>query len=164
VADPRPGTIDDVIDDLDALADAMDRHELAEVEVERHGLRLRLRKGRDGTLPPEVVRSGSLEESAGRVEGLVFVKAPIVGTFYRAPEPTAGPFVEVGDRVRKGQVLCIIEAMKLMNEIDAEQEGTVEQILVESGHAVHYGDTLFAIRKTPRVHSRVAQGSDREPR
>jgi acetyl-CoA carboxylase biotin carboxyl carrier protein len=77
---------------------------------------------------------------------LAVVKSPIVGTFYRAPEPDATPFAEVGDTVRKGQVLCIIEAMKLMNEINAECDGEVVKCYVENGQAVQYGERLFAIK------------------
>jgi acetyl-CoA carboxylase biotin carboxyl carrier protein len=74
------------------------------------------------------------------------VKSPIVGTFYRSPDPAAPPFVNVGDRVRVGQVLCIIEAMKLMNEIEAEVSGEIVKIHQESGQPVQYGEPLFAIR------------------
>jgi acetyl-CoA carboxylase biotin carboxyl carrier protein len=74
------------------------------------------------------------------------VKSPIVGTFYRAPEPNAKPYADVGDTVKKGQVLCIIEAMKLMNEINAEIDGEVVKVYVENGHAVQYGERLFAIK------------------
>ena len=77
---------------------------------------------------------------------LAVVKSPIVGTFYRSPEPGAKAFVEVGDTVRKGQVLCIIEAMKLMNEINAECDGEVVKIFVENSQAVQYGERLIAIR------------------
>jgi acetyl-CoA carboxylase biotin carboxyl carrier protein len=77
---------------------------------------------------------------------LVLVKSPIVGTFYRSPDPSSPPFVSVGDRVRVGQVLCIIEAMKLMNEIEAEIEGEIATILHENGQPVQYGEPLFAIR------------------
>ena len=82
------------------------------------------------------------------VEGveLAVVKSPIVGTFYRSPEPGASSFVEVGSTVKKGEVLCIIEAMKLMNEIDSEYDGEVVNIYVENGQAVQYGERLFAIR------------------
>ena len=79
-------------------------------------------------------------------EDLAIVTSPIVGTFYRASEPGARAFVEVGDTVRKGQVLCIIEAMKLMNEIDSEYDGEVTNIYVENGQAVQYGERLFAIK------------------
>jgi acetyl-CoA carboxylase biotin carboxyl carrier protein len=78
--------------------------------------------------------------------GLVVVKSPIVGTFYRAPDPNSAPFANVGDRVRVGQVLCIIEAMKLMNEIEAETAGEIVKVHQESGQPVQYGDPLFTIR------------------
>lgn len=74
------------------------------------------------------------------------VNSPIVGTFYSSPSPDSPAFVKVGDSVRKGQVLCIIESMKLMNEIESEVSGTVTAVLVENGHAVEYGEALFAIR------------------
>jgi acetyl-CoA carboxylase biotin carboxyl carrier protein len=74
------------------------------------------------------------------------VKSPIVGTFYRAPDPNSPAFVSVGDRVKVGQVLCIIEAMKLMNEIEAEMAGEVTRVHPENGQAVQYGDPLFTIR------------------
>jgi len=77
---------------------------------------------------------------------LAVVKSPIVGTFYRASEPGAAPFVEMGSMVKKGQVLCIIEAMKLMNEIDSEHEGEIVGVYVENGQAVQYGERLFAIK------------------
>jgi acetyl-CoA carboxylase biotin carboxyl carrier protein len=74
------------------------------------------------------------------------VKSPIVGTFYRSPEPGAAAFVEVGASVKKGQVLCIIEAMKLMNEIESEYDGEVARVYVENGQPVQYGERLFAIK------------------
>jgi acetyl-CoA carboxylase biotin carboxyl carrier protein len=77
---------------------------------------------------------------------LAVVKSPIVGTFYRSAEPGASPFVEIGTTIKKGQVLCIIEAMKLMNEIDSEYDGEVMNIYVENGQPVQYGERLFAIR------------------
>ncbi len=77
---------------------------------------------------------------------LTIVKSPIVGTFYRAPEPGAKPFVELGQPVRKGQVICIIEAMKLMNEITADSDGELVKAYVENGQAVQYGERLFAIK------------------
>jgi acetyl-CoA carboxylase biotin carboxyl carrier protein len=77
---------------------------------------------------------------------LAVVKSPIVGTFYRSSEPGTAPFVEIGSAVKKGQVLCIIEAMKLMNEIDSEYDGEVVNVYVENGQPVQYGERLFAIR------------------
>jgi acetyl-CoA carboxylase biotin carboxyl carrier protein len=79
---------------------------------------------------------------------LAVVKSPIVGTFYRSSEPAAPPFVEIGATVKKGQVLCIIEAMKLMNEIDSEYDGEIVNVYVENGQPVQYGERLFAIRTT----------------
>ena len=79
---------------------------------------------------------------------LAIIKSPIVGTFYRAADPDSKPFAEVGQMVKAGQVLCIIEAMKLMNEINAECDGEVVKVYVENGRAVHYGERLFAIRPT----------------
>jgi acetyl-CoA carboxylase biotin carboxyl carrier protein len=146
-------------------------HELAEFEIEQDGLRLKIRKNRaapaggSGTSPavahasavaPTVptaapVAAAPAAETAAvqSVEGdieLAVVKSPIVGTFYRSPEPGAPAFVEIGASVKKGQVLCIIEAMKLMNEIDSEYDGEIVNIYVESGQPVQYGERLFAIR------------------
>ena len=89
--------------------------------------------------------SAAPEADDGELE-FAIVKSPIVGTFYRASEPGARSFAEVGDIVKKGQVLCIIEAMKLMNEIDSEYDGEVVKVYVENGQAVQYGERLFAIR------------------
>ncbi len=83
---------------------------------------------------------------ADECPGCVEIRAPIVGTFYRAPAPDAPPYVKEGDRVEKGQVLCIIEAMKLMNEIESEVSGIVKRILVENGEPVEYGQPLFLIQ------------------
>jgi acetyl-CoA carboxylase biotin carboxyl carrier protein len=76
------------------------------------------------------------------------IKSPIVGTFYAGPSPDAGPFVKVGDSVQSGQTVCIIEAMKLMNEIEADISGEVVRVLVENGQPVEYGEPLFALRPT----------------
>ncbi|MFO0726749.1 MAG: acetyl-CoA carboxylase biotin carboxyl carrier protein [Myxococcota bacterium] len=80
-------------------------------------------------------------------ENVVIVKSPFVGTFYSAPKPGAPPFTQVGERVRRGQTICIIEAMKLMNEIEAEADGVVLEIVAENGKAVQYGDALFKLKK-----------------
>src|SRR5262245_11389830 len=142
-------------------------HDLAEFELEHQGFKIRIRK--DGGHPivvaapvaatavtpavaaqlPIASTPAAPETPATAEDGemeLAIVKSPIVGTFYRASEPGARPFVEIGDAVRKGQVLCIIEAMKLMNEIDCEYEGEVVKVYVENGQAVQFGERLFAIR------------------
>ena len=142
------------------LALAQD-HDLAELEIEEESFRLRIRREfAPVAAPPARAAAPQAIESAavpGRVAAapvrpdvdtdVVIVKSPIVGTFYRSPEPAAPPFVEVGATVTKGQVLCIIEAMKLMNEIDADIDGEVLDAFVESGQPVQYGERLFAIRR-----------------
>ena len=92
---------------------------------------------------PEVQTSAA--ETLDTVD-LGVIKSPIVGTFYRSPEPNAPSFVEVGDIVKKGQVLCIIEAMKLMNEIESDRDGEIAAIYVENGKPVQFGDRLFAVK------------------
>jgi acetyl-CoA carboxylase biotin carboxyl carrier protein len=145
----------------------MREHELSEFELERENFKIRLRKHGGGhwvaatpppampaAVPPPGMPAGGTPPSAGapvfaaadEEMELAVVKSPIVGTFYRAAEPGAKPYAEVGDTVKKGQVLCIIEAMKLMNEINAELDGEVVKVYVENGHAVQYGERLFAIK------------------
>jgi acetyl-CoA carboxylase biotin carboxyl carrier protein len=147
----------------------MRQHELSEFELEREGLKLRVRKAGASfitsqpapQLPPAPAAltpaaapppAAALPPVAAAADEeameLAVVKSPIVGTFYRSPEPGAPSCVEVGARVKKDQVLCIIEAMKLMNEITSEYEGEVTSIYVENGKPVQYGERLFAIRTT----------------
>jgi acetyl-CoA carboxylase biotin carboxyl carrier protein len=140
-------------------------HELSELELEQDGWRLKIRREAapaPAALPPAATPAAVVAAAApvprpaeagtpgtapdtGEVE-LAVVKSPIVGTFYRAADPGSPAFVEVGSAVKKGQVLCIIEAMKLMNEIDSEYDGEIASIYVENGQAVQYGERLFAIR------------------
>ena len=155
------------LDTLKQILNLVREHELSELEVEQDGLRLKVRKesavvhpvpvlpaaprSSDGNLAAAPSLSSAqppagLEEAADSEIELAVVKSPIVGTFYRSPEPGAPAFVEVGTTVKKGQVLCIIEAMKLMNEIDSDFDGEVVNIYVESGQPVQYGERLFAIR------------------
>jgi acetyl-CoA carboxylase biotin carboxyl carrier protein len=146
--------------DFDAIRQVLDlvrEHDLAELEIEQDGLRLRIRK--DGAPapaaapagpPPPAAVAAAAPALAGATEAedleLAVVKSPIVGTFYRSSEPGAAAFVDVGSPVKKGDVLCIIEAMKLMNEIDSEYDGEVAMVYVENGQPVQYGERLFAIR------------------
>ena len=144
------------LDDIERMLDLMDERDLEELEVEREGLHVRLRKRPLGGVPagPAAIPAAppvapqAAPDAGGEApdDGLQLVKSPIVGTFYRAPEPGARPFVEVGSAVSKGQVLCLIEAMKLMNEIDADSDGEVVEVLVEDHQPVQYGEALFAIR------------------
>jgi acetyl-CoA carboxylase biotin carboxyl carrier protein len=156
-------------DEIKQILDMMREHELSEFELERDDFKLRLRKNTAGTWngasvgpngqfappagpptsPPTAAGEATapaLASIADEALDLAVLKSPIVGTFYRASEPGAKPFAEVGDTVRKGQVLCIIEAMKLMNEINAECDGEVVKVYVENGQAVQYGERLFALK------------------
>jgi acetyl-CoA carboxylase biotin carboxyl carrier protein len=155
-------------EDIERILDLVKQHELAEFELERDGLKIRVRKATAGFPPlaapiqvsqaaPASAPTAAPAPSAPPAEAaaadgddasveLAVVKSPIVGTFYRAPEPGAPSFVEIGQRVRKDQVLCIIEAMKLMNEITSEYEGEIVSAYVENGQPVQYGERLFAIR------------------
>ena len=132
---------------------------IEELEIERSGVRLRIKRASNHSVTHASPASVSLASvpSAGSAppvvpapseaeEDLVYIKSPIVGTFYKASSPTSEPFVSVGDFVEKGSVVCIIEAMKLMNEIESEIAGEVVSILVENGQPVEYGERLFAIR------------------
>jgi acetyl-CoA carboxylase biotin carboxyl carrier protein len=96
--------------------------------------------------PPSPAPAPEVASTAESAPAGTVIKSPIVGTFYRAPDPNSAPFVSVGDRIKLGQVLCIIEAMKLMNEIEAELAGEVVKIHVENGQPVQYGDALFTVR------------------
>jgi len=160
------------LDEIKQILDMVREHALAEFELEQDGVKLRVRKdggvqalgGPATTVAPPVpaapapVAAGSVAASGPQAVApvspeaaedtsveLAVVKSPIVGTFYRAPDPSAAPFVEVGQLVSKGQVLCIIEAMKLMNEIESEYEGEIVKIYVENGQPVQFGERLFAI-------------------
>jgi len=158
------------LNQLKELLELVRQHELSEFEIEHDGLRLRVRKDGSGAQIPQVhvvptapvaapqagmtapapvaaaaPPAAPAEPTDTEIE-LAVVKSPIVGTFYRSPEPGASSFVEVGASVKKGQVLCIIEAMKLMNEIDSEYDGEIVNVYVESGQPVQYGERLFAIR------------------
>ncbi|MEE2637633.1 MAG: biotin/lipoyl-containing protein [Acidobacteriota bacterium] len=130
------------------IAALMREHDLAEIELEGDGLRVRLRRearvGHSDSQSLQVTRGGS--DNTATDVSVVVVSAPVVGTFYRSAEPTATPFVEVGDRVRRGDVLCIIEAMKQMNDITSHYAGQVVAIQAENGEAVEFGAQLFAIK------------------
>jgi acetyl-CoA carboxylase biotin carboxyl carrier protein len=159
------------LDNLKQILELVRQHDLSEFEIEHEGLKLKIRKdtARAVSSPPPAqaalpsggpvstaapagptpsAPSAAADPDADAPEEieLAVVKSPIVGTFYRSSEPAAPPFVEIGSVVKKGQVLCIIEAMKLMNEIDSEYDGEIVNVYVETGHPVQYGERLFAIR------------------
>lgn len=161
------------LDEIKRLIEFIRAQELTEFELEQDGVKIRIKSGA-ASHPLPVVQAlpviaapvaavapaasapprapGASADTPGALDApeegseLAIVKSPIVGTFYRASEPEAKSLVEIGDTVKKGQVLCIIEAMKLMNEIDSEYDGEIVSIYVENGQAVQYGERLFAIR------------------
>jgi len=154
-------------EEIKELLQIFHESEVAEMEVQRGSDRLRLRRAElnqeyvvapsatnhshspgqsSGGSGAATAAAPAFAKSASAESSQVLVKSPIVGTYYDAPAPGAAPFVRVGDAVEPGQVLCIIESMKLMNEIEAEVAGTVAAKLVENGRPVEYGEALFSVR------------------
>lgn len=132
------------LEDLKKLIEFLGETDVTELEVEKAGIKLKIK--REKTLSPLQKTPNVCEKTTSEeTQGLITVTSPIVGTFYRSPSPGAPPFVEVGTKVKKGQILCIIEAMKLMNEIESEFEGTIVKIFVEDKQPVEYGKPLFLI-------------------
>jgi acetyl-CoA carboxylase biotin carboxyl carrier protein len=157
------------LDDIRSILDLVKEHDLNEFELEVDSLKIKVRKSggshviqapalahyaplpavaiAGGTPAPKALEPKADAQAALEADAdLAMVTSPIVGTFYRASEPGAPPFVEKGARVKKGQVLCIIEAMKLMNEIECDHDGEVVAIYVENNQPVQYGERLFAIK------------------
>jgi acetyl-CoA carboxylase biotin carboxyl carrier protein len=157
------------LDEIKQILEMMREHDLTEFELERDDMKVRLKKSPAGTwtanppvpqpgypapLPPPAAPAAPAPQAAAppvlttadEDVDLAIIKSPIVGTFYRSSEPGAKPFVEPGQLVKQGQVLCIIEAMKLMNEINSECDGELVKVFVENGNAVQYGERLFAIK------------------
>jgi len=146
---------------IQELIDLLKKNNLTELELEREGLRVRVRNEvgikavtanvADPSMPGPAVASlpsATIKTQTEVTPGMITVPSPIVGTFYRSPSPDADPYVDEGDYVKKGQVLCIVEAMKLMNEIESEVNGRVMKILAESTKPVEYGQALFLIDST----------------
>jgi acetyl-CoA carboxylase biotin carboxyl carrier protein len=146
-------------DELKRVLELVREHDLAELELERPDFKIRVRKNPGGDwhaatqthmvlqpAPGDLPTAPSAAEIPSEDIDLAVLKSPIVGTFYSAPEPGAPLFADVGGRVKRGQVVCIIEAMKLMNEITSDVDGEVVKVYVDNGQAVQYGERLFAIR------------------
>lgn len=147
------------LQDVMKLLELMEARHLEEIEVEQGETRIRLRKG---GAPPVVVPIAAAPAAAANPQAvpaasdaektaeanLVKITSPMVGTFYRAASPDAEPFINEGDHVTPDQVICIIEAMKVMNEIKAEREGDVVSILIENGESVEFGQPMVTIRRT----------------
>lgn len=150
--------------ELKEMINLMEEHGLSELEVEKEGLKIRLKRGPTGKIVQEAILDASglppreayaIPPSAGQQtardtveqENVVVVRSPMVGTFYSAPAPDAVPYLTKGKRVSEGDVLCIIEAMKLMNEIKSDIGGLVVDILVQNGQPVEFDQPLFKIQK-----------------
>ena len=150
---------------LRELMRSLKQFDVTELEIEKDGERVYLRRGAESAItpgvvvaaptsasvpPPPVAHVASFAPSAAAASddpNVVSITSPFVGTFYRSPSPDAAPFVDVGSEIRAGQVLCIVEAMKLMNEIESEIAGTIVEVLAQNGKPVEYGDALFKVRK-----------------
>lgn len=145
---------------LETLMEALDRHGITELEIDKGGERIVLRRGTTVVAAPHVAAAAPAAVALAQAAptkpaepprddaNIVVITSPFVGTFYRSPTPTAAAFVELNVHVRAGQAICIVEAMKLMNEIECEVDGTVVEILAENGKPVEYGDKLFKIRRS----------------
>lgn len=161
------------LQEIQDLIDVLAGRGISEFELEKGGVKIRIKREgaraespappafADNSFPPQpsvhhnpppaapaASTQTPIEPAAESTEGLFLIKSPIVGTFYSAPAPNAPPFVKSGDGVQVGQVLCIIEAMKLMNEIESEVAGEIVRVYVENGQPVEYGQSLFAIKPT----------------
>jgi len=147
--------------DIKAIIDLMKKNSITEFELERQDSKIRLKRGLNGGTPavqydePAIVGTAPVLPAVGVVPvampqpvptGEIDIKSPMIGTFYRAPSPEAGNYVEVGTEVNADTVVCIIEAMKVMNEIKSEVKGVVTQVLVENGKPVEFGQPLFKVR------------------
>ena len=148
------------ISDLKEILRILEAQDITEFELEQDGVKLRVCRRSSApapapaagialtTLVPTAAPPAALPPppAAEPAENGTLVKSPIVGTFYRAADPNSPPFASLGDRVKVGQVLCIIEAMKLMNEIEAEVSGVIVKRFIENSHPVEYGETLYAVK------------------
>ncbi len=147
--------------EIKEMINLMNENDLMELEIEKEGMRIRLKKttsaGLEGRDAPIIIEkekiaqaalpgAGQAAETTERIPlNSIEIKAPMVGTFYRAPSPEAAPYVQVGQTIEAGQVICIIEAMKLMNEIKSENKGKVLEILVDNAEPVEFGQPMFLI-------------------
>jgi acetyl-CoA carboxylase biotin carboxyl carrier protein len=144
---------------LEALLKVLEERDISEFEYEDENSRVHLKRGQPApvfqaqTTPQLASGVTTSEQHAAEAAAkpaelnVAYVTSPFVGTFYRSPSPDATPFVEVGSNIRPGQALCIVEAMKLMNEIEAEFPGTIVECLVETGSPVEFGQRLFKVKK-----------------
>jgi len=160
-AEKKMNNIEVPVSAINQLAEILKSQELTEIELELDGqCRIKVKKELNTTLVSSVsasaapiaaaapvVESGSSKANPVVNKNLFDVKSPMVGTYYSAPSPDAEPFIKVGDRVKKGDTLCIIEAMKLMNELPSEVSGIVKEICVDNSQAISFGEVIIKIEK-----------------
>ncbi len=137
-------------DEIKQLMELLKNTDITELQIERNGAKLKIKRERftssfEITPPIKQAAPAEVKEEMEETQRLATITSPIVGIFHRSPAPEAPPFVEVGNIVKKGQVMCIVEAMKLMNEIESDVDGVVSKILVDNGQPVEYGEPLFLI-------------------
>ena len=145
------------IKEIKDMINLMNENNLAELEIEKEGVRIRLKKGGSGTYEQRVEfispqapgaqerQQSPLSSEKAEKKNVIEIKAPMVGTFYRAPSPEAPSYVNMGDTIEPGQVICIIEAMKLMNEIKSEVKGKIVDIQADNAEPVEFGQVLFVV-------------------
>lgn len=141
------------IKDIKEIIKAIDISSISEFEFQKGDTKILIKKN-DGIKNVKVIKEPEAESAvvidekvSVKEEELYYIKSPIVGTFYSSPNPDSKPYVEIGSKVKKGDVLCIVEAMKLMNEITSEVDGEIVKIMVDNGSLVEYGQPLFGVRK-----------------
>lgn len=145
------------LNEIKQIMELLKESDITELVIEREGAKLKIKRERfmpsfeitPAIKQPTAAVTKEEAEEAEDTQRLVTITSPIVGIFHRSPAPEASPFVEVGSTVKKGQVLCIIEAMKLMNEIESDTDGVITKILIENGQPVEYGEPLFLIEPLP---------------
>jgi acetyl-CoA carboxylase biotin carboxyl carrier protein len=145
---------------IDRLVEKINQHKISSISIEENGVKVEVKRengvanvvsdthvhSMPSGAPAATVATAAAAPAASEDDGLIAITSPMVGTFYRAPSPDSPPFVDVGHTVKAGKTVCIVEAMKLFNEIEAESAGTIVKILVENGKPVEYGQKLMLIR------------------
>jgi acetyl-CoA carboxylase biotin carboxyl carrier protein len=143
------------IKEIKEMIDLMNKNSLNELEIEKEGMKVRLKKTAGGAIShqllderltvQQVAPKEEIKLAEVKAKNTIEVKAPMVGTFYRAPSPEAPSFVDIGSNIEKGQVICIIEAMKLMNEIKSDVKGKIVDIQVENANPLEFGQVMFLV-------------------
>lgn len=155
---PRPKSSTGKINskEIIKLIDLLEERNLSHFELETEGFKIKISRNEPQAISETVSENKEDNTNPQAIEtnpqeaqdNLHFITSPMVGTFYRAPDPSSAPFIDIGETVKKNQILCIIEAMKLMNEIESDTDGILKEIFVKNGKPVEYGQKLFSIQKS----------------